>query len=265
MHEIAGAAGWYQPAPTRAAPASPPPGWVMAPAPHAERPRLRFEVLTVLLLAAIPGFIIGLEGIGDPQQVTTDIPVLELLAMLAGAAGPAVLCYHFLWRDRRLGVAGFGRRSPGFVAGYGVLGLVVVYIALFGAAMFVGGLYVALGGDLDTVSEPAEEGAVPLTAASLAVAYVISIMAGVTEEIVFRAYAITRLEELGWRRAAYVVPGVVFTLLHLYQGIMAVALIGAITAAFTWLYRWKRSIWPVMLAHALFDGVQLTLVALTVG
>jgi len=252
---------WYQPEPTRPAPTSPPPGWTMAPAPEVEQPRIRFEILTVLLIAAVPGFIIGLEGIGDPQEITTDIPTLELLAMVAAAAGPAVLAYHFLWRDKRLGVAGFGRRPAAFIAGYGLLGLVVVYIALFTAAMVAGSIFVALGGDLDSLDDASDDDGVALTAASLAVAYVISITAGVTEEIIFRAYAITRLEELGWRRAAVIVPGVVFTLLHLYQGIQALVLIGAITAAFTWLYRWKRSIWPVMVAHALFDGVQLTLAA----
>lgn len=254
--------GWYQPEPTRPAPASPPEGWVMAPAPAGEQKRIRFEILTVLLVAAVPGFIIGLEGIGDPQSITTDIATLELVAMVASAAGPAVLAYHFLWRDRRLGVAGFGRRSPGFVVGYGVLGLAVVYAALIAAVMVVGSVYLALGGELDDPGATEDSG-VALSAASLAVAYVISITAGITEEIIFRAYAITRLEELGWRRAAVWVPGVVFTVLHLYQGLAAIAFIGAITVVFTWLYRWKRSIWPVMVAHALFDAVQLTLVAVT--
>ena len=39
----------------------------------------------------------------------------------------------------------------------------------------------------------------------------------------FRAYAITRLEQLGWKRAAFIVPGAVFTVLHLYQGVIAIA------------------------------------------
>jgi membrane protease YdiL (CAAX protease family) len=254
--------GWYQPEPTRVAPRDPPPGWTMAPAAPAEQARIRFEVLVMLLLAGIPGFVIGLEGINDPTTISTDVGTLELVAMVASAAGPAALAYHFLWRDRRLGVAGFARRPPLFVLGHGVLGLVVVYLALFGAAMLAGSIYIAFGGDIDSLSRADDDsGGVALTAPSLAVAYVISLTAGVTEEVVYRAYAITRLEELGWRRAAFVVPGVVFTLLHLYQGVMAVVLIGAVTAAFTWLFRWKRSIWPVMVAHALFDGVQFTIAA----
>jgi membrane protease YdiL (CAAX protease family) len=232
----------------------------MAPAPAEDQRRIRFEILTVLLIVAVPGFIVGLEGIGDPQTISTDIGTLELLATVASACGSALLAYHFLWRDKRLGIAGFGRRPAGFIAGWGVVGLAAVYGALIAAFVLVAPIYTAVGG-----TTPDDSGAVELTAASLAVAYVIAITAGITEEIIFRAYAITRLEELGWRRAAVVVPGVVFTLLHLYQGVLAVVLIGAVTAAFTWLYRWKRSIWPVMVAHALFDAVQLTLVALTSG
>jgi membrane protease YdiL (CAAX protease family) len=254
--------GWYQPVPTRPPPRDPPPGWQMAPASAAEQTRIRFELVAMLLLAAVPSFIIGLEGIDDPQTISTDLGVLEVLYLVASAAGPAAMAVHLLWRDRRLGIAGFAPRPAGFVAGYGALGLVCVYLALISAALVIGNLYVLLGGDLDDIGSDGGDG-VDLSVASLVIAYVIAITAGVTEEIVFRAYAITRLEELGWKRAAYVVPGVVFTVLHLYQGVLAVALIGAVTVAFTWLYLWKRSVWPVIVAHALFDGVQLTIAALT--
>jgi membrane protease YdiL (CAAX protease family) len=253
--------GWYQPVPTRLPPRDPPPGWQMAPADVSQHRRIRFELLAMLVVAALPSFIIGLEGIDDPQSISTDLSTLEVLYLVASAAGPALMAVYLLWRDQRLGLAGFGRRGPGFVAGYGVLGLVCVYVALFAAAVVASNLYIAFGGDIDDLG--GDDVTVDFTAASLAVAYVISLTAGVTEEVVFRAYAITRLEELGWKRAAVVVPGVVFTVLHLYQGIFGTLLIGAVTVAFTWLYRWKRSIWPVMVAHALFDAVQLTLAAAT--
>src|SRR5690606_38501172 len=125
-----------------------------------------------------------------------------------------------------------------------------------------------LGGDVESLAERAaeeaeESGGVALSAASLAGAAVLSVTAGITEEIIFRAYAITRLQELGWRRAAVVVPGVVFTLLHLYQGVWAIVLIGAVTAVFTALYVWKRSIWPVVIAHVLFDAAQFTIQAVS--
>ena len=253
--------GWYQPIPTRLPPRDPPPGWQLAPADADQHRRIGFEILAMLVLAALPSFIIGLEGIDDPQSISTDLSTLEVLYLVASAAGPALMAVYLLWRDKRLGLAGFGRRSPGFVIGYGLLGLVCVYIALIGAVIVASNIYVAFGGDLDDLGGDAAE--VDFTAASLVVAYVISLTAGVTEEVVFRAYAITRLEELGWKRAAFIVPGLVFTLLHLYQGLFGAVLIGSVTVVFTWLYRWRRSIWPVMVAHALFDSVQLTLAAAT--
>lgn len=217
----------------------------------------------MLLLAAVPSFIIGLQGINDPTTITTDIGVLELLATVAAAAGPAVMAIYLLWRDGRLQSSGFARRSPGFIAGYGAIGWVSCFLALFGMSLVVTLVYVTFGGDIDTLTESSDDDGVALSAASLTIAYVIALTAGLTEEVVFRAYAITRLEELGWKRAAFLVPGAVFTVLHLYQGPLVLVYIGAVTAVFTWLYKWRRSIWPVMVAHALFDAVQLTIAALS--
>jgi membrane protease YdiL (CAAX protease family) len=215
----------------------------------------------MLLLAAVPSFIISLRGITDPTTVSTDISVLELLATVAAAAGPAVMAIHLLWRDERLQSAGFAKRDAGFILGYGAIGWVCCFIALFVAAVVFSALYTAVGGDLDTLTD--EDDGVKLTAGSLVIAAVIALMAGVTEEVVFRAYAITRLEELGWKKAAVIVPTVVFTLLHLYQGVLGMLLIGAVASVLAWLYKWRRSIWPVMVAHALFDAVQLTIAALS--
>ena len=85
---------------------------------------------------------------------------------MASAAGTALLAYHFLWRDKRLGVAGFGRRSPGFVAGWGLVGLAAVYGALVAAAVVVGIVYVALGGDPNEPPGGADADEVAFTAAS---------------------------------------------------------------------------------------------------
>jgi membrane protease YdiL (CAAX protease family) len=216
----------------------------------------------MLLLAAVPSFIISLRGITDPTTVSTDIGVLELLATVAAAAGPPDMAIYQLWRDRRLQSAGFAKRGAGFVLGYGAIGWVACFIALIAASIVIGSLYAAFGGDLDALTESDDDG-VTLTAASLVIAGVIALTAGLTEEIVFRAYAITRLEELGWKKAAVIVPTVVFTVLHLYQGILGMLFIGAIASVLAWLYKWRRSIWPVMVAHALFDAVQLTIAALS--
>jgi membrane protease YdiL (CAAX protease family) len=246
-------------------PRDPPRWWSAAPAPTADRRRIAIEVVAMLVLIALPGLLIGLEGIGDPRSIEVDeIGVLELLASVASSAGGAMMAAQLLWRDGLLQVAGFHRRRWTMVLGYGFLGLVCCYVALVIGVIVGSAVYAAFGGDLDALIDDAEgasRDAGP-SVALLAVAYVIAITAGITEEIVFRAYAITRLEQLGWGRWAAIGSALVFASLHLYQGVVAVFGIGAITVVFTFLYKWKRTLLPLMLAHALYDAVQLTVAIL---
>jgi uncharacterized protein len=250
----------YESTPTTAPPRDPPKWWSVAADPPSEHKRIRYELVAMLVLIAAPSFFIGLDGIADPTSIDiSDISVLELLASLAGSVGAALMATQLLWRDKRLAAAGYNKRSPLFTIGYGALGFVCCYGAIIVVGLIVVVFISGLGGSEPNSGDGPD---VDLTWASLTVAYIVSIAAGITEEIVFRAYAITRLEQLGWRRAAFVVPAVVFTSLHLYQGVIAVLVIGAVAAVLTWLYKWKRSLLPVMLAHALFDAFQLTLAAL---
>lgn len=250
---------WHVPLPIVAPPRDPPKWWSVAAEPASEHRRIRYELIAMLVLIALPGFLVGLDGITDPSTIDIDgLSVLDLLASIAGSAGAAMMAAYLLWRDGALPAAGLNRRRPGFVLGYGLLGLVCCY----GAILAVGLVAIAVSGVGEEATSTDRDTGVSLTAASLAAAYLISLSAGITEEIVFRAYAITRLEQLGWKKAAFIVPGVVFTLLHLYQGVIAIFAIGSITVVLTWLYKWKRSLLPVMLAHALFDAGQLTLAAL---
>jgi membrane protease YdiL (CAAX protease family) len=246
-------------------PRDPPRWWTAPPVAPVDRRRIATEVVAMLVLIAVPGLLIGLEGIGDPRSIQVDeIGVLELLASVASSAGGAMLATQLLWRDGLLQVAGFHRRKAGMILGYGVLGLVCCYVALVIGVIVGSGVYAAFGGDLEALYDEAESsaGTSGSSAALLAVAYVIAITAGITEEILFRAYAITRLEQLGWGRWAAIASAIVFATLHLYQGVVAFFGIAAITVVFTFLYRWKRTLLPLMLAHALYDAVQLTIAIL---
>ncbi len=205
-------------------------------------------------LAAVPSAVIALRGITDPADVDLEVPVVELVASLLAALGPAAIALYLLWRDDKLGAAGFERRPAGFVAGYGVLGAVCCFIALQMVVLVIAVVVLAGGGDLDDTA--ADD--LDLTIGTLLAVLALSLTAGVGEEIVYRAYAITRMEEAGYGRAAVWAPWAVFTVVHLYQGWIAIPVIGAVSAVFVWLFLWKRSIWPVMVAHALYDiGVLL--------
>lgn len=245
--------------PLVAPPRDPPKWWSVAAEPASEHKRIRFELVAMVVLIALPGFLVGLSGITDPSSIDIDgLSILDLLGSIAGSAGAGLMATYLLWRDGALRAAGFNRRSPGFVVAYGVLGLACCYGAIIAAGLVA----LTITGFPEEVSGEGRDTGVSLTAATLIAGYVISISAGITEEIVFRAYAITRLEQLGWKRSAFVVPGVLFASLHIYQGITAFFAIGAVTVVLTWLYKWKRSLLPVMVAHALFDAGQITLAAL---
>ena len=201
-------------------------------------------------LAAAPSFVVSLEGIADPQTIDLDVGVLELVASLLAALGPAGIAVYLLWRDGRLASAGFERRSLPYVTGYGALGAVCCFIALFSVSLLALTVFVAFGGEPDETAN-----AVPndLTIGIVLAGIAVAVTAGIGEEIVFRAYAISRMEEAGYGRAAVWVPWAIFTSLHLYQGPLALLVIGAVSGVFVWLYRWQRSIWPVMVAHALYN------------
>jgi membrane protease YdiL (CAAX protease family) len=87
---------------------------------------------------------------------------------------------------------------------------------------------------------------------------VISVLrAGVSEEILFRGYAIERLEELTGRRwIAAGLPLIPFVLAHVGPwGWSHVLIAGFGGAMLTWLYVSRRNLLACILAHCLIDGV----------
>ena len=210
---------------------------------------LRVELLAMAFLAAVPGLVIGLEGISDPKTIDLELGALELVATVLASLGPAAIASYLLWRDGQLARA-FGRRGGGFIAGYGALGAVCCFIAVLTVVLVVNTIILSFGGELE---QAADAETLELTAGVVVAIIVIALSAGFGEEIVFRAYAISRMEEAGYGRAATWAPWAVFTVMHLYQGPIALLVIGAVAAVFVWLYRWQRSVWPVMVAHALYN------------
>lgn len=212
-------------------------------------------------VAVAPSFVLSLQGIVEPSDIELDVSVAELVASILAALGPAVVAVYLLWRDDRLRAAGFEPRPAGFVLGYGAIGWVATFIALYSVLFVLAGVIVATGGD---PVDSAEGSGFDLTLRTALAGLAVSLTAGLSEEVVFRAYAISRLEEAGYPRAAIWLPWALFTAVHLYQGPLALLYIGAVSLVFVWLYRWKRSVWPVVVAHAMYD-VTIILLAAAVG
>lgn len=90
----------------------------------------------------------------------------------------------------------------------------------------------------------------------------ISLRAGVLEELFYRAYAIGRLRSLtGSRWLAVLLPLLIFTLFHSTQGLggMLLAFLGG--AGLTALYLWSRNLWACMIVHFLVDYAPTALLA----
>jgi uncharacterized protein len=89
--------------------------------------------------------------------------------------------------------------------------------------------------------------------------------AGITEEILFRAYPISRLKAAtGSMAIAVMVPFVVFVALHLPSWGAAHLLFVSIAAAlFTFAFVWRRNLWTNVIGHILADSVPLLILPLT--
>jgi len=80
-----------------------------------------------------------------------------------------------------------------------------------------------------------------------------SLSAGFCEELVFRGYLQKTVEFATNAGVAIVTQGVIFGLVHFYQGIKLVTLIIVLGTMLGLLAHWRRKLWPGMMFHAIQD------------
>src|SRR5829696_8677200 len=138
----------------------------------------------------------------------------------------------------------------------GILGLLLIALGPQGSAEVVAQLVPFFGQrEVDFLPE-----ALPLWFRAVQ-ALAIAVTAGVTEEIVVRGYAQTRLEQLGVPTAVILVlPTALWGVLHVYQGVGAALTIFGLGLMYAWYFQRTRRLWPLILAHILFDLTQLVLI-----
>ncbi len=86
------------------------------------------------------------------------------------------------------------------------------------------------------------------------------IVAGVTEEIIYRGYAIERLSFLTGRRwLGALLAGTMFLVAHWSWGSLQMILVAFATVILTGLYLWRRDLLCCMLAHTLADLIGFAL------
>jgi len=240
-------------------PAGAPPGpWTPpAPKPPIARPslqgeqrrRARIELAMVFFVTALPSLVMGFTLVGTPSPAP-DLPDswVKLVALFLAALGPAAIVVYLLWREGELRAGGFGPIKPWPFLWQTALALVSFLVAQFVVAIVIAVILAALG------QEPSvERPEIDFTGLYVASGILLSLSAGIGEEFVFRAYAITRMEDAGWPRLAIWVPVAVWSLLHLYQGWRGPVILFATALPWVFLFRWKRSVWPLVAAHFFYD------------
>jgi len=183
----------------------------------------------------------GGDGEGDGVLATT----LEAEPVPA-APPPIPLGRQFL--------AQFGLLAPsvpreiglGLLLGVGAWGAVLV------AAIIVGLIFLALGGEQAIPKQP--PALIPFLAAlPVALRLLISLSAGVVEELFFRGFLQPRI--------GIALSTLLFVFAHFSYG-QPLMLIGIATLSLIYavMVKWRQTIWPAIAAHALFDGVQLLVI-----
>jgi membrane protease YdiL (CAAX protease family) len=227
------------------------------PAPPAQPRVLWLELGLVLLLAFAPGILsLLLAALGD---LSDNGATNQLLPAIVGGIftlflswSPVLLISYLLLRSgegrQGLGLNRFDGRADGLVG----LGL---WIASFVLVLILARVFQPLGqNEVDFI--PNE---LPLWF-RIVDAFVIAITAGVTEEVVVRGYAQTRLEQLkAPTPMILLLPTALWGLLHLYEGAGPALTVFCLGMLYAWYYHKTRRLWPIIVAHAMFDLTQLAL------
>jgi uncharacterized protein len=241
----------YGPPPER------PPARNPLPRPAGTPRMLRLELGLVLLLAFSPGILgLLLLALGPQGTAPTETQVLPSLVSLLFElflSWTPVLVVGFLLARNREGWAGIGLTR--FRAGDLGMGA-VLWVASFILVLVLAQLFQYFGQrEVDFLPE-----GLPLWFRSLQ-AVLIAVTAGVTEEIVVRGYAQTRLEQLRAPTAVIILlPTALWGVLHVYQGAGAALTIFGLGLMYAWYFQRTRRLWPLILAHVLFDATQLVFI-----
>ena len=235
----------------------PRPARAPVPRPPGSPRMLRLELGLVLVLAFAPSVLgllflaLGPQGTAPAQ--TQVLPSLISIVIELFLSWSPVLVIGFLLVRNREGWPGIGLTR--FRAGDLGMGA-VLWVASFIVVLVLAQLFQYFGQrEVDFLPQ-----GLPLWFRTLQ-AVLIAVTAGVTEEIVVRGYAQTRLEQL--RAPAVVillVPTALWAVLHVYQGLGAALTIFGLGLMYAWYFQRTRRLWPLILAHILFDMTQLVLI-----
>ncbi len=213
-----------------------------------------FLLHALLLMVIGLWFLLGYARVPSPPRPPSGEEVLEMVPEPELPAAPPPMPPTPPIPLGRQFLAQFGLLAPnvpreigiGILLGVGAWGAVLV------AAIIVGLILVALGGEQAIPKQP--PALIPFLAAlPLGLRLAISLSAGVVEELFFRGFLQPRI--------GIALSTLLFVFAHFAYG-QPLMLVGIATLSVIYglLVKWRQTIWPAIAAHALFDGVQLLVI-----
>jgi membrane protease YdiL (CAAX protease family) len=212
--------------------------------------------LVLLLVAGVAGALIGsvlMAGV----QLRDERWAHVFITAFAGLA--CILAAFAMVLSARQRLSAIGWRVNNILAdiGLGLAGAFGIYIVMMIAAMIL----VLVRPDLMNRTTEAQE-AIEKTIPRASVPMMVLFMAFVAlwEEIVFRGFLLTRLFAI-FRRwwLTVLVGGLLFSLGHGYQGVVATVVIGCVGIVLGAMFVWRRSLLPVVAFHMTFNLIGLLL------
>jgi membrane protease YdiL (CAAX protease family) len=199
-------------------------------------------ILLSALLVAVPGLALA--------QVPLIASVrIERLPAYWGSIATLWLLGSAAWL---VGTRSGGARAIGFVP-LPLVSLATWTVGLTAAAMLIIVVFSAIaertGWDESTLLREL----LPRTRREKTVFGVLSLAAGVGEEMAYRGYAIPVLASLMGAPGAAAVSSVVFGALHGYQGWLGAVRTALMGGVLAWGFLATGSVWPVILAHTAID------------
>jgi membrane protease YdiL (CAAX protease family) len=199
-------------------------------------------ILLAVLLVAVPVMALAQVPLAEGVEIER-LPAYWSSIGVLWLVGTA--CWFVGTRDGGAAAIGLVGMPVGASVAWTV-GLLLAILALVLVFRTVGNL-LGLG---DT---PLLRQLLPRTAQERRVFALLSLAAGTSEELAYRGYVITVLAPLLGTGAAVALSTVVFGIMHAYQGTMGVLRTATMGGLLAWGFLASGSLWPALLAHALFD------------
>ncbi len=147
---------------------------------------------------------------------------------------------------------GLRARHVGTELSIGLMAGLIGWLAVLAAVLLLGVVVAGIGGKSALATEPAEQ-IIWLASLPIGLRLVVSMAAGVVEELFFRGFLQPRVG-IGASTVLFVAAHLAYGQLFMLFGI---SLLSFFYAGLT---VWRRGIWAAMAAHFLFDAVQLVVV-----